>query len=219
MTSQPVITIIDYGLGNLYSVKGAAAHCGAEVVFADTPAGVQSAERLILPGVGAFGDGMRELRERGLVEPIREYARSGRPILGLCLGMQLLFEESEEFGRHEGLRLIAGQVIGIPPTGADGAPHRIPHVGWNDLVTSGGDDAGWEGSILSGVAAGSSVYFVHSFHAVPSNPANVLAKCIYSGRELTAAVRAGSVSGCQFHPERSGAVGLQIIRNFIEGSR
>ena len=128
------VTVIDYGVGNLLSVSRALEHCGAQVDLADNPAQIARAHRLVLPGVGAFKDGMDGLRERALVEPIRQYASGGRPLLGICLGMQLLLDVSEEFGAHEGLGLIPGRVAAIPATTADGVPHKIPHIGWNECT-------------------------------------------------------------------------------------
>jgi imidazole glycerol-phosphate synthase subunit HisH len=164
--------------------------------------------------VGAFADGMAGLRERGLIEPVRQFAASRRPLLGICLGMQMLLSSSEEFGQHEGLGLIAGRVLAIPSTGIDGAPHKIPHIGWAGLEASQG--AAWDGSILRDVRPGSTVYMVHSYTAVPDDLTHRLADCRYDGRLISAAIRAGEVYGCQFHPEKSGPVGLRILATFLE---
>jgi glutamine amidotransferase len=207
------VTVIDYGIGNLFSVRRGLEKSGASVQFVDSPAQVAAAERLVLPGVGAFADGMRGLAERGLDRAIREYAASGRPLLGICLGMQMLLSQSEEFGKHAGLDIIPGDVVAIPPTTADGQPHKIPNIGWMPLEVAGG--ASWNGSILAHVTPGSSVYLVHSFTAVPRDPAHRLADCHYDGRLISAAIRHGSVYGCQFHPEKSGSVGLGILAEFV----
>jgi len=208
------VTIIDYGMGNLLSVSRAFAHCGAQPVLTATPEGIRAAERLVLPGVGAFADGMAGLRERGLIDPIREHAAGGKTFLGICLGMQMMLDSSEEFGSHAGLGLIPGRVVAIPPTGVDGKPHKIPHIGWNGLVPSSVATA-WNGTVLEGIRPGAAAYFVHSFTAVPVDPAHRLADCLYNGRVIAAVIRAGEVYGCQFHPEKSGEVGLDIVRDFL----
>lgn len=217
---MPTVTIIDYGIGNMLSVARAFAHCGAEVRLSGTPEGILAAERLVLPGVGAFADGMAGLHELHLVDAVRRYAACGRPFLGICLGMQMMLDSGEEFGDHRGLGLIPGKVVAIPPTATDGTPHKIPHIGWNrlELPTPGAD---WRGTVLEGVVPGAAAYFVHSFTAVPADPGYRLADCHYNGRLIAAAIRSGNLYGCQFHPEKSGEVGLAIIRNFIglaEGS-
>lgn len=209
------VTVVDYGIGNLFSVRRAFEVCGAEVALTDRAAGIESAERLVLPGVGAFADGMLGLRERELVEPIKRFGASGRPLLGICLGMQMLATRSEEFGEHDGLGLVPGRVVAIPSVAADGKRHKIPHIGWNKLVRPG-TVASWEGSILSDVPEAASVYLVHSFTLVPDAAKHRLADCYYDGQLVSAAVRAGNVYGCQFHPEKSGAIGLSIVRQFIE---
>lgn len=207
------VTIIDYGVGNIFSVCRAFEHCGAEVLLTDCIKDIQTAERLVLPGVGAFVDGMAGLRSRNLIEPIKQYAATGRPFLGICLGMQMLLDSSEEFGLHEGLGLISGKVKAIPSTGVDGKPHKIPHIGWNELLVS--ENARWSSTIFENVSPGSSVYFVHSFEVVPQLQVTRLADSNYNGRVICAAVRSGSVFGCQFHPEKSGVVGLEIINSFL----
>lgn len=210
---MPRVAIVDYGLGNLLSVARAFEKCGAEVEFVDTEEGVRNAERLVLPGVGAFYNGMEGLRERGLIEPLRAYAKSGRPFLGICLGMQLLLEVSEEFGTHEGLGLIPGRVKAIEPTANDGTPHKIPHIGWNHLRKPASVPS-WEGTLLGDVEEGSCAYFVHSYTVEPANDRYRLADCDYDGRLISAAVRAENVYGCQFHPEKSGDIGLHVVNRF-----
>ena len=208
------VTVIDYGIGNLFSVSRAFEQCGAEVILADSPAGIASAERLVLPGVGAFADGMAGLASGHLVEPILEFCRRSRPFLGICLGMQMMMEYSEEFGRHQGLGLIPGGVLPISNRGADGRPHKIPHIGWNALHVPRGR-SNWERTPLRHVAPESSVYFVHSFAAAPTDPAHLLAECSYDGVPVTAAIGRDMMFGCQFHPEKSARNGLQVIRDFL----
>lgn len=209
---KPAITVIDYGIGNLLSVCRAIEHCGAEAVLSGSAATINSAERLILPGVGAFRDGMLGLQERGLIEPIRKYCASDRPFLGICLGMQMMMGSSEEFGLHEGLGLVPGTVTAIPGDSA-GISRKIPHIGWSTLRTATGGD--WTSTILDGLEPGvDSAYFVHSYAAAPENPAHSLAECLYDGHRIAAVIRSGNRHGCQFHPEKSGETGLAIIRNF-----
>ncbi len=208
------IVVVDYGMGNLLSVRRALEHVGAEVEQCADPDALGLAPKIILPGVGAFADGMAELRRLGLDVALREAAQRRTPIMGICLGMQMLFDSSEEFGHSAGLGLIPGRVVGIPRIGENGALRKIPHIGWNDLVIAGGRQS-WRGSVLEAMAEGSSVYFVHSFMAVPDDPADCLANCIYEGQAVTAAVVHGNISGCQFHPEKSGQVGLSVMRKFL----
>jgi glutamine amidotransferase len=209
-----IVTVVDYGLGNLFSVSRALEQVGAQVELTDSAASIEDATHVVLPGVGAFRDGIAGLRERSLVEPLRRYGASGRPLLGICLGMQLLFEYSEEFGRQEGLGLLAGGVVAIPAVGASGAPHKIPHIGWNELRVPDAR-SGWQGTLLARVAPNTSMYFVHSYTADPARPPDRLADCDYDGCRISAAVGSGSLYGCQFHPEKSGPAGLQILREFV----
>lgn len=191
------VVIVDYGRGNLFSLSRALEHLGATPVVTSDPAVVASAERLILPGVGAFGDGMDNLRARGLVEPVKAYAKTGRPLLGICLGMQLLLEESDEFGRHEGLGLVPGKV-----TRFSDSPERrwkVPHVGWSK-TTLGADR----------------MYFVHSYHCVPAKAEHRLAETEYAGIKFCSALKAGPVTGYQFHPEKSGEGGLCLLKEWLK---
>ena len=211
------VAIVDYGLGNLLSVARAVEKCGAEADFVQTAEAVSGAERLVLPGVGAFANGMEGLRERGLVEPLRDYARTGRPFLAICLGMQMLMEVSEEFGTHEGLGLVPGRVRAIDPATIEGAPHKIPHIGWNELRPSNGDET-WNKSVLRDVEQGSYAYFVHSFAVEPSDDSYRVADCYYDGRRISAVIQSNNIFGCQFHPEKSGDTGLRVMRRFTEMS-
>jgi glutamine amidotransferase len=205
------VAVVDYGVGNLLSVRRALEHCGATVAVTSDPVELARADALVLPGVGAFADGMRGLRERGLVEPLQACARGGKPFLGICLGMQLMFELGREHGEHAGLGLVAGSVEAIPAA----ARRKIPHIGWAELQLSA-PRADWRGSVLAGATPGaSSVYFVHSYHAVPRDSADLLAVCDYAGFAVTAAISRGNLHGCQFHPEKSGEAGLGIVRGFL----
>ena len=199
------IKVINYGLSNLLSVQRAFEHLGAQVKFVNTPEGVLAAEALVLPGVGAFKDGMAGLERLGLIEPILQKAAAGTPLLGICLGMQMLFDESDEFGLNKGLGLIPGRVEKIPALDTDGAPQRVPHISWNGLWPAGGR-TDFAGTALASVTPGQECYFVHSYEAKPTNEADRLAAAAH-----------GSVLGCQFHPEKSGPVGLGILEGFLAG--
>lgn len=208
------VTVIDYGVGNLLSVSRALEHCGARVIITSDPAVILPAERIVLPGVGAFADGMAALQAKGLDTVVHRVAVAGTPLLGICLGMQMLFDESEEFGATAGLGLIPGRVLQIPAKTTTGEPHKIPHIGWNELVLPVQFDT-WQRGLLADVELGEAVYFVHSFMAVPASPEFRLADCSYGGIPISAAVQRDNVMGCQFHPEKSGEVGLKILRRFI----
>jgi len=207
------VTLIDYGIGNLYSVQRALETCGAEVVLASDESGVEAAHHLVLPGVGAFSDGMRGLRERGLIEPLRRHADAGKPLLGICLGMQMLASVSEEFGEHLGIGLIPGRVTAVPSTNINGTPHKIPHIGWSALAQA--PNADWHGTPLHDTAQGTAVYLVHSFQVSADRADHVLATCDYGGHAVTAAIGNGNVQGCQFHPEKSGPEGLRMLGAFL----
>lgn len=210
---MPRVTLIDYGIGNILSVTRAFEQCGATVDLTDDAKKVADADYLVLPGVGAFADGMAELSERKLIDPIKEFATKKRPFLGICLGMQMMLDESEEFGASEGLGLIPGKVVAIPATAQDGAPHKIPHIGWN--VLSAPEGITWDRSILCDTHENASFYFVHSYTAVPETYENRLADCYYDGQLISAVIRNDNHYGCQFHPEKSGLLGLNIIRCFL----
>jgi glutamine amidotransferase len=201
------VVVVDYGLGNMHSVIKALKHEGADVLVTERPEDVRSAERLVVPGVGAFADGMEGLRRRGLVEPLKEFIATGRPFLGICVGMQVLLSESEEFGRHEGLGVIEGKVQQIPT-----APGRkVPHIGWNRITTVNA----WAGSPLEVLEPGTMLYFVHSYTCVPAREADRLADVDYLGHRLSAAIRKDNVVGVQFHPEKSGAAGLVVLARYL----
>ncbi len=196
--------IIDYGVGNLFSLKSSMAAIGAEAVVTRDPAVIAAADHLILPGVGAFGDAAEKLKSAGMFSLVQEEAKKGKPMLGICLGMQLLFDRSSEYGIHEGLGLVPGEVReieGVIPAHLD-----IPHMGWNALHFLK------ESPLFEGLQEGAHVYFVHSYAAFDCD-AHLLATAEY-GVPLTAAVQNGNVFGTQFHPEKSGETGLRILKNF-----
>lgn len=208
----PEITIIDYGVGNLLSVSRGLEHCGAKVNMSSDPEFILKSQKIILPGVGAFPNGMRALIELGLDTVIKEVVNNGVPLLGICLGMQLLLDESEEFGITKGLGVIPGKVVPIPNNSVDGEIQKIPHIGWNSLVKSGVD---WQNTILQEVREHDAAYFVHSFMASPEKSEDRLADAWYGGHKISAVIAKGYTTGCQFHPEKSGEVGLKILRNFV----
>lgn len=212
---KPPITVVDYGIGNLYSVQRALEQCGVEAIVTADPYRIEQAASLILPGVGAFADGMRGLLERGLDGPLRSYAQSGRRLLGICLGMQLLATVSKEFGSHSGLGLIPGRVAPIPAVGVDGRQHKVPHIGWSALVKPS-QAPDWKRSILADTVPGEEVYLVHSYAVIPDSPAHRLADCDYDGQPICAAIQSGNIFGTQFHPEKSGSVGLRILQAFCD---
>ena len=199
-----MIAIIDYGMGNLYSVEKAFAQMGAEAVITGSADVILQADKVILPGVGAFGDCMSNLREYKLVPVIKETVASGKPFLGICLGLQLLFEGSEEDPGVAGLGILPGLVKKIKAPGL-----KVPHMGWNSLELKN------RSPLFSGLTASSYVYFVHSYHAVPGDPSLITAVTGY-GEAVTAAVGRGNLQAVQFHPEKSGTVGLKILQNFKE---
>ena len=208
------VTIVDYGAGNLFSVCRALEHCGAEVAVTSEPAQISKADRLILPGVGSFPDGMSKLIKCGLDEAVKEYARSGRPLLGICLGMQMLGSASEEFETCAGLGLIEGQVTMIPSSGTNGQDHKIPHIGWTALQMPPSRES-WKDTILADVEPGEFVYLLHSFAINPADKKSRLADCVYNGHIISAAIQKENVYGCQFHPEKSAEVGLKILKRFL----
>lgn len=208
------VTLIDYGIGNLLSVRRAFEACAADVVQTEDPTEIATAEYLVLPGVGAYGDGMQELHNRGLVEPIRAACASGKPVLGICLGMQMLFTESEEHHLTAGLGVIPGRVKAISNDAGNGRWRKTPHIGWGELLQPG-EERAWEGGLFANLGEYPAGYFVHSFSCIPSDRSAVLAECEYEGIRLCAAVRQGNVYGCQFHPEKSGSTGLRIVSNFL----
>ena len=202
-----MIAIVDYDVGNLFSLRSSLKSIGHEAAVTSDPSLICSAEKIILPGVGAFGDAAEKLRKTGMDQIVLEQAAAGKSLLGICLGMQLLFEKSYEFGEHHGLSLLKGNVV--PMEGNIPCGLKIPQMGWNALIKKR------DHFLLEGIEAGDCVYFVHSFYAADCDEC-LIATAEY-GKELTAVVAKDNVMGCQFHPEKSGKVGLRILKNFCEG--
>ena len=209
-----MIAIIDYGVGNLFSLASSLKSLGLETKVTRDAAAIRAADHIILPGVGAFADAMAKLEATGLVPVMKEEAER-KPLLGICLGMQMLFDESEEFGLHKGLGLIPGRVVKIPDTDVDGHPQKVPHISWDPLYPGGGR-TDFSGTALAALKPGEECYFIHSYEAKPVRDEDRLADTVYGGREICAAASHGSVLGCQFHPEKSGTVGLKIIEEFLK---
>ena len=207
MSASAKIAIVDYGVGNLYSLCSSLRAIGADAVVTPDADVLRAADRILLPGVGAFAAAAAKLRATGLDQVICEQAAAGKKIMGICLGMQMLFEKSYEYGEHDGLGLIPGRIV--PMAGYIPEDLKVPHIGWNPLIFKGERHP-----LLRYLKEGDCVYFVHSYFATDCDD-SVIATAEY-GRELTAAVARGNVMGCQFHPEKSGPVGLSILRAFCE---
>lgn len=207
-----MIALIDYGVGNLYSVEKALSFVGGEVVVTNDAADLKRADKLVLPGVGAFGDCMRNLEATGLIPTIIEQILAHKPLLGICVGLQILFESSEESPEVRGLGVFKGEVKKIRAGGL-----KIPHMGWNSIKIGRKDILVKFGAskLMAGLSNGNYFYFVHSYHAVPSNENLVTATTKY-GEDVTAAVELGNIFATQFHPEKSGDVGLQVLKNFVQ---
>lgn len=209
------ITLIDYGVGNLFSVARALEHCGARVIVTSDAEAVRKASKLVLPGVGAFDSGIRQLAAKGLDLAIKDAVGRGASLLGVCLGMQFLLSTSDEFGTsQQGLGLIPGKVVAIPAEDGDGRRLKIPHIGWSDLIPAAGRES-WEHTPLQTTPAGTAMYFVHSFMAMPDDPAHRVADCLYGKTRVAALIGRDRVWGAQFHPEKSGNAGLEVLRRFL----
>ncbi len=201
-----MIAIVDYGVGNLFSLISSFKRIGADIVVTADAEVIKSADRIILPGVGAFEDAARKLRDSGLDKVITQEAKKGKKLMGICLGMQMLFETSFEYGEHKGLGLLKGNIVPMKDSIPDDL--KIPHIGWNALHFTR------ESNLFKYIKPDDCVYFVHSYYATDCDD-SVIATAEY-GKELTAAVQKGNIMGCQFHPEKSGEVGLNILRAFCE---
>lgn len=207
------VVVVNYGMGNIKSVMRGIAQVGSTAVLSQGPDDIRNADRVILPGVGAFEDGMNELRQRSLDIALADFIQTGRPLLGICLGMQMLLDESEEHGKHEGLGFIPGRVVQIPQEVSGVVVRKIPHIGWSALHYSA-QQKEWTGSVLETTKVGDYFYFVHSFMANPDDNAHVIAQCEYEGLAITAVLKKDNITACQFHPEKSGPSGLEILDCF-----
>lgn len=210
---KPRISIIDYGLCNLYNVTNAFEYVGGDTEIIDSSKQVKDADYLILPGVGAFKDGMKGLENRNLINSIKEHVSKKKPFLGICLGMQMMLDVSFEFGEISGLGIIPGQVKKLPNKGSDNRAHKIPHIGWNNLEILNKEIQ--NKTILKTQDSFSSMYFIHSFSALCNNKKNLLAETNYNGISIASVIFDENSYGCQFHPEKSGEAGLKILKEFI----
>ena len=210
------ISIVDYGLGNLFSVKQALEFCGdskdIRVVITSSPSIIKESDYLVLPGVGAFENAMHEIISRDLKDPIKKFASTGKPLLGICLGMQILASSSEEFGQHQGLNLIPGEVSHIGDTNSDDSPRKVPSIGWKNINVK--QNTNTFNNALS-LHENQSVYFVHSFHFLPEDEGHLIASYDYGDTKISAAVQKDNIIGYQFHPEKSGQNGLKILESFL----
>ena len=202
------VAVVDYGLGNLHSVAKALTHLGAEVILAEHGSQLADVDKIVLPGVGAFSDGMAGLHNAGHVEALKAAATAGKPILGICLGAQLMLSQSEEFGTTAGLGLIPGKVIKIPSEGI-----KVPHVGWAQLEPR--QEQAWKQGSLRNTPPQTWTYFVHSYHMQPDDASDVAATVQSGAHQITAAVARGNITGLQFHPEKSGQKGLDMLKAFL----
>jgi glutamine amidotransferase len=209
--SDPEIAIIDYGMGNLFNVQCACASVGLQSVVTADKKVIQASRGMILPGVGAFGDAMNNLKKLDLVSVIKDHVAEGKPFFGICLGIQLLLTESEEFGAHKGLDIIKGRVVRFRNRDENNRLIKVPQVGWNQVHRSSKEDA-----MLQGVADGEYMYFVHSYYAVPEDKGVALTMTDYEGTKYCSSLLKGSIFATQFHPEKSGVEGLKIYQNWAE---
>tara|TARA_B110000003_G_scaffold55978_1_gene55990 strand:- start:8982 stop:9623 length:642 start_codon:yes stop_codon:yes gene_type:complete len=209
------IVVIDYGVGNLLSVKRGLEYCGVKAIITSKPEDIVNATKIILPGVGAFKNAMQSLESLGLVKVIQEVANRKIDLLGICLGMQLLLDESNEFGLTKGLGLIPGRVVAIPLKNNEGIINKIPHIGWSKLINPE-ENSDWNDGILKTIESGDSFYFIHSYMALTNNNKYTIAHCLYGSEKIPAVIQRNRIIGCQFHPEKSGEVGLKILREFCE---
>jgi glutamine amidotransferase len=209
---MPSVVVVDYGCGNIQSLERALRRIGIDSIHTSSHDLIKKAEKIILPGVGSFSTGMNKLEKIGLKNIIKDFANSGRPLLGICLGMQLLVDYSEEFGHHNGLGIIPGNATKFNTT--DGS--KVPHTGWNSIELPNGQKSElWNDKIVSGINPGKDYYFVHSFKVRVSQADYNIAETIYGGERFSSIIKNGNVYGCQFHPEKSGSIGHKFLENFI----
>jgi imidazole glycerol-phosphate synthase subunit HisH len=207
------VVVVDYGMGNLKSIQRGLEKVGASVILTSDSTVIANAGRLILPGVGAFEDGMKGLEDAGILDSINDFVKKGNALLGICLGMQMLLNKSEEHGIHKGLGFISGNVKKIPENYHGNFVRKIPHIGWTRIEQSPYQE--WKGSCLEEIKTGEYFYFVHSFMAVTENKESILAQCKDEGLLLPAAIKKDNITGLQFHPEKSGEAGLRILNKFL----
>lgn len=206
------IVIVDYGLGNLFSIEQACKHLGYSTTLSSDPGIILGASNLILPGVGSFEIAMKQLIAFNLIDTLTTFVKTGKPIIGVCLGMQLLFDESNEFGKHKGLGFIKGKVIKFPKI-VNNQKIRIPHIGWNKIHKS---ELEWASTPLVNIKNESLMYFVHSYYVQPESKENILTRTNYAGFEFCSSIKKDNIFGFQFHPEKSGKEGLMIYDNFLK---
>ena len=213
MSTQNV-TIIDYGMGNLFSIQSVFQKLGVNVTVSSDPQIISNSDKLILPGVGAFQKAMEELKKRNHIEAINEFVSKGKPLMGICLGMQLLFSQSEEFGLESGLNLIPGKVIRFHKPEENSL--KIPHIGWNSINQPKNNSRTWDNTILKDLPYGTQLYFVHSYICYPDNKEYFLAETSYGSDTFCSVVNKDNIWGCQSHPEKSGSSGIRIYENFLQ---
>lgn len=206
------VGIIDFGLGNLFSINNACQQVGLETVITANPKVIKNVDALILPGVGAFGDAMNELIEKNITSAILDFVKTGKPFLGICLGMQLLFSESAEFGNCKGLDLIKGKIVKFPTFNGKGIKVCVPQIQWNQIYSA--DEGRWSASSLKNLSEGTFMYFVHSYYAIPEDRDVILSKSEYEGISYTSAVIKDNITGYQYHPEKSGKEGIKVYENW-----
>ena len=218
-SGRPRVAIVDYGMGNLFSVKHACEHVHMDAVITASKDEILNASAVVLPGVGAFGDAMATLRKQDLVSVLHDVVASGKPFVGICLGMQLLMTESHEFGSHRGLGFVEGEVLRLDDNLAGERHLKVPHVGWNRIYRQGVETdktvAQWADSMMEPVANGSFMYFVHSYYTLPADQNIILSHTRFGALEFCSSFRKGSIFACQFHPERSGPAGLKIYEKLV----
>jgi len=212
--SQAKIAIVDYQLSNLYSVKHACDFVGLNTKITSKNTEISKADAIILPGVGAFGDAMINLNKLGLTKTIKNFVKTGKPMMGVCLGLQLLFTESEEFGQHQGLDLIPGKVIKFPAENDDGEKIKVPHMGWNKIYAKKKDQSNWQGTPLEKNKQEEYMYFVHSYFVKPNDKKVILSLTNYSGLEYCSSLKKNNIFAVQYHPEKSGSAGLKIYKQW-----
>lgn len=211
MSNNPMIAIVDYEIGNLYSVQNGLKYIGLDSIITSDKKIIKNADALILPGVGAFGDAMKNMHSLGLIKPIKEFVETGKPFMGICLGLQLLFSRSEEFGNHEGLGIIKGRVVKFHSKNNGISSFKVPQISWNQIYSK---EVRWKDTEIDGIKNGEFMYFVHSYYVVPENVAEVLSVTNYEGIEYCSSIKKDNVFASQFHPEKSGLEGIKILSNF-----